>query len=591
MGAEPGRPPRTLADRRAPPAERRARATRSSAAVAGDAGDLRDATRAQREVLERGARICHRHRGQRRGDQCRDPDRWHAAGREHVGRCRRDAAAGAAGQGAAAVVGLPRRRLRGGRAHPCARRAPAGVAQGAVGRPGCGAGNGGRRRPRTGARATGGAESAPSRTSRRRGPSSTKRAPRPTRPPLKSTRREFAPTSSPRRGGREGSRPSRAAGARVRETAGRPARSRSRTTRTFAAAAGLKPRRAQPSGGRRCASVSIGAMRSPTSSTRAIAVRIVQRSERSSGSSSSSHEIGIDTGAPSDARDAVGRDERLVDRVLRVVEPGPAAPRLLLPRRAHDVADDLGDRPRELVDPRSGLVEGRAGCDRDPHLEAAAPARLRVAPYSEVFERGAVQPGQGQELVPRRLVAGVDVDERVCRAVDVGDARRPRVQLDRGVVREPRERGRAVDDQVLLALARVGVDVVPTRDPRRARTSAPPSARTPCGGRRRGNGSGSVAVPRGTGAAPARSTRSSGSTRVWSRERCRRARETALCRGSSTPTRGLGRSTCPWPRARRVLRARPVSAARTRAPAANRHPRASTCVRGARRPRRCRDPR
>ena len=39
------------------------------------------------------------------------------------------------------------------------------------------------------------------------------------------------------------------------------------------------------------------------------------------------------------------------------------------------------------------------------------------------------------------------------------------MQLDRGVIREPRECGRAVDDQILLTLARVGRNVSPARDP------------------------------------------------------------------------------------------------------------------------------
>ena len=51
---------------------------------------------------------------------------------------------------------------------------------------------------------------------------------------------------------------------------------------------------------------------------------IVQRSGRRSGSSSSSQPIGTDTGAPATGPGAERGDERLVDRVLGVVEPGAA---------------------------------------------------------------------------------------------------------------------------------------------------------------------------------------------------------------------------------------------------------------------------
>ena len=68
----------------------------------------------------------------------------------------------------------------------------------------------------------------------------------------------------------------------------------------------ITPRRTGAVGGQRagsfCAVVSTPAKRSPTSSTRAPASRIVQWSLRRSGSSSSSHRIGIDTGAPADGR-------------------------------------------------------------------------------------------------------------------------------------------------------------------------------------------------------------------------------------------------------------------------------------------------
>ena len=64
---------------------------------------------------------------------------------------------------------------------------------------------------------------------------------------------------------------------------------------------------------------------SPRSASRSSTVRIVKPSGRSAGSSSSSQSIGADTGAPGAGARAVRRDQRLVDRVLGVVEPGQAA--------------------------------------------------------------------------------------------------------------------------------------------------------------------------------------------------------------------------------------------------------------------------
>jgi hypothetical protein len=56
-----------------------------------------------------------------------------------------------------------------------------------------------------------------------------------------------------------------------------------------------------------------------------------------------------------------------------------------------------------------------------------------------MLERGPVESGEREDVVPRRLGAGIDVDERVRGRLNVVDPRGPRVQLDCGVVAEPRE--------------------------------------------------------------------------------------------------------------------------------------------------------
>ena len=72
------------------------------------------------------------------------------------------------------------------------------------------------------------------------------------------------------------------------------------------------------------ASVWAPANRSPSSATRSTTLRIVNEFGRSDGSSSSSQPIGAETGAPGRRPHGVRRDERLDERVLGVVEPGPA---------------------------------------------------------------------------------------------------------------------------------------------------------------------------------------------------------------------------------------------------------------------------
>jgi len=58
---------------------------------------------------------------------------------------------------------------------------------------------------------------------------------------------------------------------------------------------------------------------------------------------------------------------------------------------------------------------------------------------------------------------GIEVDQRVVGSLHLGDVRRPRVQLDCGMVCEPRERRRAVRDEVELTFALGNILAVPAR--------------------------------------------------------------------------------------------------------------------------------
>ena len=185
-------------------------------------------------------------------------------------------------------------------------------------------------------------------------------------------------------------------------------------------------------------------------------MRMVKPSGRSSGSSSSSHSIGADTGAPGAGARAVRRDERLVDRVLGVVEPGQARRgRSLLPLPADEFGHDGADGPGQLLRPRSGCPRTSARLDRDPDLDAAPAGHLRArrAPSCVPTRRGAAGPASStsSQSSSRR--------DR-CRSARTSAARGwstrdvHGVELERAVVRRPHQRGRLVDDEVRTASRR-----------------------------------------------------------------------------------------------------------------------------------------
>jgi bifunctional non-homologous end joining protein LigD len=66
---------------------------------------------------------------------------------------------------------------------------------------------------------------------------------------------------------------------------------------------------------------------------------------------------------------AEGRDERLVDRVLRVVEAGETTALGLLPLPADELGHRVADQPGEPLHPCTGVIERVAGSDRDPDLD------------------------------------------------------------------------------------------------------------------------------------------------------------------------------------------------------------------------------
>ena len=79
------------------------------------------------------------------------------------------------------------------------------------------------------------------------------------------------------------------------------------------------------------------------------------------------------------------------------------------------------------------------------------PVVFGVGAHAEVLERGPVEAGEDERLVPGRLRAGVDVDQRERRRPRLVDRRGPGVDLERGLVAQPAQRRRPVREQVVVA--------------------------------------------------------------------------------------------------------------------------------------------
>ena len=92
-------------------------------------------------------------------------------------------------------------------------------------------------------------------------------------------------------------------------------------------------------------------------------------------------------------------------------------------------------------------------------------AHLRAALDTEVLERAAVQPGQHEQVVERRGLAGVEVEHRPRGLVGVLGGRGPRMELDDTGVGQPGQRGRFLDQRVPLGLAGIGGLVPPAPPP------------------------------------------------------------------------------------------------------------------------------
>ena len=156
-------------------------------------------------------------------------------------------------------------------------------------------------------------------------------------------------------------------------------------------------------------------------------VRIVKRSGRSLGSSSSSHSIGAETGAPGSGPRAVGRDQGLVDGVLGVVQPGQPGALADLPLPADQLGHDGARRSATPARPTSRVSSNDGPVSIGTQIwMPRRPVSFGHAVDAEVLEGRPVQPGEDQQVRPRGPLAGVEVDQRVGRPVRVRPPARSR---------------------------------------------------------------------------------------------------------------------------------------------------------------------
>ena len=215
------------------------------------------------------------------------------------------------------------------------------------------------------------------------------------------------------------------------------------------------------------------------------------------------------------------------------------------------------DRPRDLLDPGAGLGERVLRHDRDPDLDAALAGRLGIAADAEVPERGPVQPGQDERLLPGRLrrPGRCRCSAKVgCHGL--GQSPGPGVDLEAGLVAEPAQGRRAVGDEVVVrvaVLAAVDARLVPAGQPgRRGRRDVllPEAGRA-------GAVRETLEVERPIREVRQHRRRDPGEVADELALRDRRVRpRTAPCRGWSASARGRRPSRRPPCRARRARRAR-----------------------------------
>ena len=234
---------------------------------------------------------------------------------------------------------------------------------------------------------------------------------------------------------------------------------------------------------------SMPACRSPSSAYRFGTVAMVK--SFGSTSSSSSHRNGRRDRADVVAAHRVGGGDRVVARVLVVVDEHRLGVAVLAPPGRRDVVGDAAlHLPRERQRRPAHVAEPVVGADPHVDVQPVAPTRLRPPHGAQLVEHlvGDVRgpPHAGEGGVRHR----VEVDAPLVGLLGVGPAAVPRVELDGAHLHRPGDVGQPGDAQ-LVGVQAVAGEVQPHRlDPRR-RTARAAASGAPCARRRR-RGSGAA---------------------------------------------------------------------------------------------------
>ncbi len=156
--------------------------------------------------------------------------------------------------------------------------------------------------------------------------------------------------------------------------------------------------------------------------------------------------------------------QRLVDHVLRVVDPDLAGAALHLPDLGDLVRHQLRNHVRQLGDEATAFLQGVAPLDRDidvqPGLAGGFEHRLEL----EMIERGFEHSRHGDHILESRAFGRIEVHHGPIGVFWPVVPRIPGMHVDHRVVREPRERRDFLDEdpvfEAFLVLVAEGGDPV-----------------------------------------------------------------------------------------------------------------------------------
>lgn len=160
-----------------------------------------------------------------------------------------------------------------------------------------------------------------------------------------------------------------------------------------------------------------------------------------------------DRGAGQRAR-RVGRGDGAITIGLVEVDEHPLAAFLLPPRRGDQLGEPALEFPCDADHGVAHVLELVGGMDAGVDVHPAVAGCLRVRGEAELAHEGAQSRRRGDGVVEIAPGLRIEVDAQLVRIVDVGRAHRPGVEGDGAHLRRPRQGGRLVEDQLIVASSR-----------------------------------------------------------------------------------------------------------------------------------------